>query len=272
MNSALSRRLAFAGLFIAVTVAMLIPSEGDVRVAPETRQLYEWIDSIPPGSQVIVSFDHEASALPEIRPLALALLRHCFERDLVPIGVSLLAEGTGIGFALMDQTADEYDKTYGEDYAFLGFKPQFIAAILSMGESIPATYPEDYLGTPIDSLPAMVGVTTYDDVVGVLSIADGSMTTHWVEYGEARFGVPIAGAVTAAMITSYDPYLASGQMVALMGGLRGAAEYEQLIGIGGGGSRGLLAQSVSHLYVLAMIIIGNLLWWRARRRKGKESV
>ena len=261
-----SRHYAFIGLAVVVVIIMLIGFKPEITPSAETRHMFEYLDTLPEGSVLIVSFDHEASSLPEIRPLALGLLRHAFSRNLRLAGVALLAEGTGVGYGLMRQVAAEYDKEYGVDYVYLGFKPQYIAAILSMGESIPATWPEDYLGRPVGELALMDGIATYDDIAGVVSVADGSLTTHWIEYGNGRYGVPVAGFVTAAMVTTYDPYIASGQMHAMVGGLRGAAEYETLIGIGGSGARSMLAQTGAHLYVILLIVIGNVIYFRSRRQ------
>lgn len=264
-----SRHYAFIGLWVVVVLAMLLTGGGEVSVSPDTQAMFDYIDSLPRGSLLMVSFDHEASSLPEIRPLALATLRHAFSRDHRLIGVALLSEGTGIGYRLMRQTAREYGKTYGVDYAYLGFKPQFIAAILAMGESIEKAFPEDYVGTPYRDLPLLENIENYDSIAAVISIADGSLTTHWIEYGRSRYGINVAAAVTAAMVTTYDPYLASGQLRALVGGLRGAAEYEKLIGRDGGGQRGMLAQTASHLYVILLIAIGNIIYFRRRAGRGR---
>jgi len=264
MSTTRSRHLVFAGLAVVVVLAMLLGINPEVEVSSDTQNMYDYLDSLPAGSILMISFDHEASSLPEIKPLALALLRHAFERDIRLVGVALLAEGTGIGYQLMDQVALEYDKVYGNDYVYLGFKPQFIAAILSMGESIPATFPEDYLGTRYENLALLDSVNTYSDLAGVVSVADGSLTTHWIEYGGARFGIRVSAFVSAAMVTTYDPYLASDQLYAMVGGLRGAAEYEKLLGIGGSGQRGMLAQTGAHLYIIVLVIIGNVIYFRSR--------
>lgn len=262
-----ARHWIFLGLFVVVVGAMLVKGGNDITVSAETQRMFDYIDSLPKGSILLISFDHEASSLPEIRPLALALLRHAFKRGHRLIGIALLAEGTGIGYRMMSQAAIEYGKTYGEDWVYLGFKPQYIAAILSMGESIPRTFPEDYLGHPYETLPLLHNVKTYKDIAGVISVADGSMVVHWVEYGASRFAVRISAFVTAAMVTTYDPYLASGQIYAMVGGLRGAAEYEKLLGIGGSGLRSMLAQTSAHVYVILLIIIGNVLYFIERRKK-----
>ncbi len=271
MNQLESRHWIFLGLFVLIVAAMAVNISLEIEVTPETQRFYDYIESLPEGSVLIVSFDHEASSLPEIRPLALAVLRHAFSRNIKLIGTALLAEGTGIGYRLMTKTAEEYGKHYGDDYVYLGFKPQYIAAILSMGESIPDTYPEDYLGNVFEELPTLKGVETYDDIDGVISITDGSLTTHWIEYGASRYGVRVSAAVAAAMATTYDPYLASEQLYAMFGGLRGAAEYERLTYRGGAGKRGMLAQSLSHVYVIVLIVIGNVLYFVSRRKKKKRS-
>jgi len=263
-----SRHWAFIGLAVVVVVTMALGVKPTIYPSPNSVHMFEFLDSLPEGSLILVSFDHEASSLPEIRPLAVAFLRHAFSKNLKLVGVALLAEGTGIGYNLMNQVAAEYGRQYGKDYAYLGFRPQYIAAILSMGESLPETFPDDYLGRPYSSLPVLTGVADYSDIAGVVSIADGSMTMHWVEYGHGRYGVPVAAFVAAAMETTYDPYLASGQMEAMVGGLRGAAEYEQLIGIGDSGARGMLAQTSMHLYVILLIVLGNIAYFRTRRRGG----
>ncbi len=262
------RHWVFLGLFIVVVIAMLLDVDADIAVSSETQKMYDYIDSLPPESVLLISFDHEASSLPEIRPLALGLLRHAFDKGHRLIGIALLAEGTGIGYSLMNQVADEYDKEYGVDYVYLGFKPQYIAAILAMGESFEETFPEDYPGAPYDSFEMLREVNSYSDIAGVISVADGSMVMHWVEYGAARYDVRVSAFVAASMMTSYDPYVASGQMHAMVGGLRGAAEYEELIGIGGSGQRGMLAQTGAHLYVILLIIVGNVLYFRRRYTKG----
>ncbi|MBD3401607.1 hypothetical protein GF420_01825 [candidate division GN15 bacterium] len=264
-----SRHWVFLGLFLVILLSMLLQIDLGVKVSQDTQRMHDYIENLPPGSVLMLSFDHEASSLPEIRPLALAVLRHAFANGHKLIGVALLAEGTGIGYRLMEQVGKEYGKVYGEDYAFLGFKPQYIAAMLSMGESIRQTFPEDYLGRPYDDLPMLAGITNYEQVDGVISIADGSLTTHWVEYAGNQYGVRVSAAVAAAMVTTYDPYLASGQMHAMIGGLRGAAEYEQLIHRGGSGLRGMLAQTAAHVYVILMIIAGNVVYF-LNRKKGRK--
>ena len=264
-----TRWLIFSGLFVVVTLSYILKISLVSQPSPQVRKGFDYLETLPESTIIMVSFDHEASALPEIQPISLALLRHAFKNNLRIVGLSLFAEGTAIGYRLLNKTAAEYGKRYGQDYVFLGFKPQHIAAILGMGESIKDVFPEDYIGNRTETIPLMMSVNNYDDVDMVISFADGDRTVYWIEYAGPRYGQQVMAGLTAAMITSYDPYLASDQLYSVVGGLRGAAEYENLLGKTGKGNRSMPAQTSAHLYVIALIIIGNIIYFRNRPGKGR---
>jgi hypothetical protein len=140
----MSRQLIFILIALSVAVPLVIKIGLPNEVSSEVMQVYEEIDQLDSGSVIMVSFDHEASSLPEVKPMAKAILRHCFAKKLKVVGLALLAEGTVIGDQILRETADEYNAEYGRDYVFLGFRPQYQAAILGMGEDIKRVFPEDY--------------------------------------------------------------------------------------------------------------------------------
>ncbi len=69
-----SRHWTFLGLLIVVVGAMLLGIRPNVTISDDTQRMFEYIDSLPEGSILIYSFDHESSSLPEIRPAALGAL------------------------------------------------------------------------------------------------------------------------------------------------------------------------------------------------------
>ncbi len=264
------RRYIFLAIAVAVAVPMLFPIGLPVAVTDETRQVYDRIENLAPGDVVMFSFDHEASSLPEVRPLAEAVLTHCFRRGVKVIGLALFAEGAAVGYDILKDVGEREDKTYGEDYLYLGYRPQYSAAILGMGESIAEVFPADYDQTPYEELPLGQRVKSYADIELVVSVADGSLPTYWVEYAQARYGQRIVAALTAVMVTAYNPYLEAGQLDGILGGLKGAAEYEKLLGQPAAGTRGMDAQSLAHLTIAILIILGNIIAF-ARWRRGKSG-
>jgi hypothetical protein len=262
-----ARHLVFLVVLLAATVPLLLNIRLTHTASGETKCFYANIDSLPSGSVVLMSFDFEASAFAEIKPLAEVVIRHCFRQNLRVIGLSLFAEGTALGEQTLSRIAAEKGKTYGIDYVHLGFRPRYDFAILAIGESLPKEFPTDYFGAATSTMPVLFGVTNYDQIATVISIADGGMPTYWVDYAVTRYHARLQTVLTATMVTSFYPYLSSGQIQALIAGLKGAAEYELLLNESGGGARGLLAQSVSQITILAIIIAGNVVGYLGGRRK-----
>ena len=260
-----ARWVIFGSLFAVILITYLLKLRLDIPASPYTQRTFDFIENLPESSIVIVSFDHEASSLPEIQPISQIILRHFFRRNLRIVGLSLFAEGTAIGYQNLTNMAEEFQKQYGTDYLFLGFKPQHIAAILGMAESIEQVFPEDYLGSPVTEIPLMKFARNYDDIAAVVSLADGDRTVQWIEYTGKRFGMKIIGGLTAAMITTYDPYLSSGQLYSSVGGIIGAAEYEGLYGRPGKGNRALIAQTAAHFFIIILILLGNVFYFRQRK-------
>lgn len=261
----IDKRIVYLLVLLAVMIPLLTRLSLPVRIEPETTKVYESIEKISEGRYILMSFDIEASSFPEVQPIAEALIRHAFERDLKVIGLALFSEGTAIGYNLLSSVASEYGKPYGEDYIYLGFRPQYVSAILGMGENLASVFPLDYMNDDWRIHRAFSEVRNYDDIALVVSIADGSLPTYWVEYAGSRYHQKIVIGLTAVMATSFYPYTESGQIAGLVGGLKGAAEYEKLLGYVGGGQRGMLAQSSGHLLIILIVIVANVAAWRKKK-------
>lgn len=264
----MSRRIIFALLAVIVIAVMLTKPRIPITVTSSTRSVFDQIETLDSGAVVMISFDHEASSLPEIGPIGAAIAEHCFRRGISVVGLALFSEGNAVGYDLLYRQAAQYGREYGTDWLYLGFRPQYTAAILGMGESVREVFEADYNGDPLESLPLAQRVRNYDDIALVVSIADGSMPTYWVEYAASRYGEKVIAALSAVMVTSYTPYMESGQLAGILTGLKGAAEYEQLLGTPKAGTRGMAAQSAAHVLIAALVLWGNVDAWRRRKSAG----
>jgi hypothetical protein len=259
MNLAgLDRRIIFLIMAAAVIIPLLLNITPPIDITTDTQEVFNLLDSLGAGAYVMISFDFEASSFPEMRPLAVATLTHAFQKNLKVAGLALFSEGTALGYALLSDLAQKNGKEYGRDYIYLGFRPQYTAAILEMGESIIKAFPQDYLKHSLNEYSEFIGMHNYNDVALVLSIADGSMPIHWADYANARYGQKVAVACAAVMVTAFKPYLKSGQLLGPVAGVKGAAEYEKLLGLKGDARRRLFAQSTTHAVLIILILGANL--------------
>ena len=177
----------------------------------------------------------------------------------------------------LDAVTPEFpDVRSGEDYVFLGYQPGFSAVILSIGEEVRRIFPTDAYGVPLDSLPMMKFIHNYDDIAFMIDLSGSSVPMLWVMYAGARYGQRIGVGTTAVSAAQYYPFLSTGQFVGMLGGLKGAAEYEKLIKEKGYtdarevATIGMDAQSIAHLVILFLIIIGNIAFFASGGHKKKK--
>ena len=170
----------------------------------------------------------------------------------------------------MGPLAEEYGKVYGVDYVNLGYMAGGIVTLLGMGSSIPNTYPSDYGGTPVGEIPLMQEVQNFDDIAFVMEVSAGTPgTREWVQQVQGRYRVALGSGTTAVGAPNFYPYVQSGQLTGLLGGLKGAAEYETLIGYPGDATKGMDAQSIVHALVVVFILLGNVVYLLSLRRRGE---
>jgi hypothetical protein len=155
----------------------------------------------------------------------------------------------------------------GVDFVHLGYLPAFGVVILGMGTSIANQFPNDAYGNNLRDMPILQAHKNLREIDLAVTLAGSSACMSWVVYGTSRVGLPVAFGVTAVMATDYFPYIQSGQVIGMMGGLRGAAEYEVLETEGGytevtgKAYRGMDVQSLAHVLIILLVILGNVAYF-----------
>lgn len=281
----LDRRWIFLLLAIVCVITYVIPFQVPILVEPEVKRIYDFIDDLPPGDIVMIAIDYDPNNLAELHPMAYAIMEHAWRKKLRLIITALSQNGPGMADQAIRDLADslKQDRVYngvefkgrdivnGVDYTFLGYKPYYALVILGMGQNFRLPFPNDYYGTPLDDIPMMKGVINYDQVACVIDISGGNITDAWISYGQARFNFPLALGLTGVMTAQYYPYLGSGQVFGIMGGLLGAAEYEQLADNPGLAKDGMRVQLYAHMVIIVFILMGNVGFLMERRRQKREA-
>lgn len=265
----IDRRIIFLVIGLCTLLPLLYPVGLPIRISSEVRGVYDHIEALPEHSVFLLSIDFDPASKPELYPQAIALLRHAFKKNLRVITMTLWVSGTGMADQLVTQVAIEMGKENGTDYTFLGWSPGGQAVIINMGQDLYSAYPSDYRGTPTKELPILEGVRSLKDVGYMVSLGAGRPgVEEWYVFGKDKYKFEMGGGCTGVMAPGLYPLLRSGQINGLIGGLRGAAEYENLIGQKGKAVAGMDAQSATHLAIIVLVIMCNLFYFSLRQQQG----
>jgi hypothetical protein len=266
----LDRRWIFLAMGLLVMGPLIFPAGLPIHVSPPVQGFNDAIAQVPDGSTVLMSCDYDPSARPEMVPMTRTAFRQLMSKHCRVVVTVLWNAGP----ALVDATLNEViaqdfpDRKYGVDWVNLGYKAGDDAVMVLMGKGIANAFPRDYRGNDTRSLPIMHNVRDYSSFPLLVNISAGFPgTKEWVQQVQSRFHLPMVSGCTAVSAPEYYPYLQSGQLKGMLGGMAGAAEYEKLRGEKGTATRGMDAQSLAHLFVAFCIVLGNVVQW-AKRREG----
>jgi len=266
----IDRRWIYLVMVIAVTIPAIVAFPVNVPVSGEVRAVHQFMERLEAGDVLFVAIDYDPATLAELHPMTEAILRQAFRKNVRVVLTALSQFGPAMADELITRVARDCGKQSGVDYTFLGYKPYPAITILAMGTDFRVPFPTDYYGTPIEEIPMMEDLHNYGDVAGVISMAGGNAADFWVQYGNAKYGFPLALGVTGVMASDYYPYLQSGQIFGLIPGIKGAAEYEQLCQARGDGARGMPYQVLTHSLILLFMVVTNVAYV-AKRRADRRS-
>jgi hypothetical protein len=268
----IDRRIIFLVIGLCTLLPLLYPVGLPIKISSEVRGVYNHIESLPERSVFFLSFDFDPASKPELHPQAIALLRHAFRKNLRVVTMTLWVTGTGLADQIVTQVAKEMGKENGKDYVFLGWSPGNTAVIINLGQNLYNTFPSDYGGKPTKGLPVLDGVQSLKDVTYLVSLGAGNPGVEaWYVFGKDKYKFEMGGGCTGVMAPGLYPLLRSGQINGLIGGLRGAAEYESLIEQKGKAVAGMDAQSATHVAIIVLVIICNLFYFSMRRTARQQS-
>lgn len=296
----LDRRWIYLVVAIAIFLPLIIPFDSRTYTTEPSEKLYRLIDSYAPTANekaiekdraVLMVFSHDASTMPELFPMELAILRHCFERKIKVFTLTFLPSAAPIMDYAINTVKEEFPEIKsGENYVNFGYKIGALALpmVLGMGEDIAEAVDIDAEGRKISSLPIMKNVKNYNEMNLIMEFSGSAAGGMWITYARSKFGANVGVGVTAVMAADEYPYLQTGQITGMLAGLKGAAEYEKLVDIfaskGKEFSRdqlrnnlddkaitnkdikykfkqariGMNAQSVAHIMIIIFILIGNI--------------
>ena len=254
----IDRRFWYVLLLISLFIPLIRPIGLPLSLSQEAQTFYDTVDALQAGDIVIVSPSYSPGTEAEMWPQHAALMVHLMRKDVKIIHVALVLESVMYSQRAAETYAPLYGYEYGVDHVIMPYKAGMDVVIASMGRDIHSLYTEDYFGTPTRQLPLMQQVRGIQDIALIIDFMPGNTLVDYIRQIEGVYNIPVTGGVTAVCIPTMMPYVMSGQCRGLLGGMRGAAEYELMVGAPGPAIGGMDAQSLSHLLIIVAIAVGNV--------------
>ena len=276
----IDRRLLYVLVAIVLSVPLIIrPARHPKTVLPEVQQAYNTINAVKPDQIVLLSISWGAGTKAENDPQMQALIRHMFLKHVKFVIMSWNLVGSEITYQSAMQVQNDVNKQlreegkplieYGKDWVHAGYKTGSISAIVSgLGENFQHVLKQDRNGTPLSELPATKNIKNYKQLGAVVDLTSVGLMGYWISYLTTPKHIPLIYCPTAVMSAGAYPYLDSGQLKGMLNGVMGAVQYETLVGqslVATDASASSWALSAAHIYILFLIVLGNLGYLAAKR-------
>ncbi len=274
------RRVIFLMMGLTVAGAVLTGIVLPVQETVVVRNIFDTIENLEEGDKVLLSLDYDPSGAPELQPMAIAVSQHCLEKKLKICYMTLWGTGGAMIADVITAIRPDFPElVYGEDYCNVGYRAGNEAVLKVIATDFRKTFPTDVSGIVLDSLPMMTGVTACPDFSYIVAIGSGRPgIKEWVEYVVEPSGALMGSGAAAVSAPQLYPYYPQ-QMNGMMGGSKGASEYEKMLRRGypkygefrAQATEIMGPQTVAHVFLMLLIIFANISFFLAKKRKGASA-
>lgn len=278
------RRWIFLIMAIAIVVPLYVPIGLPIKARPMTKAAFNSVEELHAGDVVLVSMDLDPASTAELEPYYRAVILQLKRKNIKLVFTTLWYQAPPLVERWLRETVDVAiapagtpgydgppDRPYirNQDYVYLGFREGKQNIILGMGANLPGVFggkTDD--GTPLADIPwlrAIHGLGDFKLLVLVSAGAPGAK--EYVQFAQNRYDLRMVAVTTAVSVTDLAPYYQAGQLLGVVAGLAGSAEYEVLVGKPSIGVQGADVLNTGHGVVIIAIVLGNLAYFASRRRK-----
>lgn len=213
---------------LAAALAAAPDSTGELaNPVADTDALTSVLDRLPDDALVLVGFDPDIGTYAEVRPTVRALLGDLLDRGARLALVSLTAEGRALAIAelaRLERFGVEPDRLVD-----LGFVPGAEAALVALARAVDNPSAGGMVG------PSLAESIAAEEIpLGVIVGGNDLGPRSWVEQFRPRVdSLRLVAVAPSVLLPELQPYLASGQLDALLATPRDGAAYRQGLDPGG---------------------------------------
>lgn len=264
---------------IAIVVPLYIPLGLPIKARPMTKAAFNAVEELHEGDVVLVSMDLDPASTAELEPYYRAVILQLKRKHIRLAFTTLWYQAPPLVERWLRDTVDtavspdQGDRPYvkNQDYVYLGFREGKQNIILGMGADLPNVFggkTDD--GTPLAAIPWMKNIHGLGDFKLLVLVSAGAPgAKEYVQFAQNRYDLRMVAVTTAVSVTDLAPYYQAGQLLGVVAGLAGSAEYEELVGKPSIGVEGADGLNTGHGVVIVAILLGNIAFFASRRRRNR---
>ena len=262
----IDRRIIYTILFLVCFFPMVRPLGIPLQINKTTHQVYDFIENLDPATdKVLFAMDYSVGGQADVHPQAVVVAKHLAKLHIPTVMVSFVAGGPMFAEQIITELGDKV--VYGTDVVNLGYMSGAETAVKSFVNNPQNSFIKDERGKTVADLPIMQGIEKIEDFAVIIDYQTGN--PGYSDFlRQMPVGMPYIAGIVTVSVPNLIPYLNSGQLSGMLPGLRGAAEYEVLLGEPGQGAAGMDAQSMGHLVIILFIVVGNAAYFLTNKKKG----
>ena len=261
-------------MIFVIALALLKPLGLAIVPSDATKKAYDAYTKLAPGSIVWLGFEFSAGGVPELMPAAQSIIRQGFRLNLRFVCAGMWQMAGDMAETAFSIVAKEFpDKKYGVDWVNIGYKPggevllqRFLTNVSDAAQGV------DFKGNKLDTLPLMKEFPTIKSAKIIQLFCTGTPgETEYVKHVSGPNALQLITSTISVSVPGIMPLVQSGQVYALIAGMKGAAEYEVLVKTPGTATAGMDAQSFAHGLIVVFMILGNIGYYVTRKKKGQPG-
>jgi len=264
-------------MFLAIAIPILARLVFPEVVSKQAKMVFDAIDDLPDGSNVLLSYDFDPASQGELLPMAQAFTRHCSIKGHKQYYMALWPLGSPMVDLSIDTIEDEYpDMVYGEDFMKFSYKAGSEAVIRMIMTDLRGMFPLDSKGTQLDQIPMTKNIKNIQDMDLIINVSAGDPgTKQWVQFASTPFGITIVSGCTGVQAPQMYPYIPE-QLAGVLGAIKAAAEYEAALAEAypsiaqnkkaQEAKRRMGPQLIAHILMIVFILVGNWIFFVGRKR------
>ena len=262
------RRYIWWTLLISMMIILVYPLGIPISITEPTTDAYDFIVGLEEGDVVLFSQDDTATVHLAVGESVVNVFRYFLENNIKFVILSLQQPGISTTVAVLDSIPNIEDYEYGVDYVHFGFYSGGESVASSLVDDVWATLGADIDGTPVSEIPIMADLKKASDFDAWVESGGGGEYLFYIKNWSISEGIPGIAIQTSANVGAMTTWWTNNRILpGFVGDQRGAVELSQLMGYPSTFVAMLDAQSVGHMFLIALILIGNVFYLIDRNQR-----